>query len=79
MNKKGLSPPHAATRLLLRIALPLILLSAVTLLCAYLDARANSVPMANLTYRPYLEYILAALAVTSAGAVLLEAVARDVK
>lgn len=71
--------PHPETRLLLRIALPLILLSALALLFSYFDAREESVQMANLTYRPLLEYILAALAVTGAGTLLVEAVARDVK
>lgn len=79
MKKQNPRSPHRETRLLLRIALPLVLLSTLALLFSYLEAREESVQMANLIYRPFLEYILAALAVTAAGTVLVEAVARDAK
>lgn len=79
MKKKHPLSPHRPTRLLLRIALPLILFSALALLFSYLDAREQSVHMANACYRPMLEYVLAALAVTAAGTVLIEAVCRDVE
>jgi hypothetical protein len=77
MKKQRPLSPHRETKLLLRIALPLVLLSTLALLFSYLEAREASVQMANLIYRPFLEYILAALAVTAAGTVLVEAVARD--
>ena len=77
MKKKHPLAPHRATKLLLRIALPLILLSSLALLFSYLEAREVSIHMAKFTYRPALEYFLAALTVTGAGVLLIEAVSRD--
>ena len=79
MKKKHPLSPHRATRLLLRIALPLILLSALALLFSYLEARNASLHMANVLHREMLEYVLAALTVTAAGTVLIEAVCRDME
>lgn len=77
MKRISIHPPSRPTKLFLRIALTLCLLSSIALLISYLDARREWVAMANLFYRPLLEYILAALAVTSVGVVLIEAVLRD--
>ncbi len=56
----------------LRLALPLILLAAVTLLLAYLDARARDPVGANYYYPALLEYIIASLSIAFSGALLID-------
>ena len=69
--------PCKAGRTLLRIALPLILLVSVALLLSYLDARAADPMDANSYYPLLVEYIIASLAVTAAGAFVIELVSRE--
>ncbi len=70
--------PRECAALILRINLPLILLSLVTLLLSYLIERENAPIQALLFHRGALEYILAALAITVGGALLAEAITRDI-
>ena len=68
-----------STRLLLRIALPMILMTTVGILIAYLDARSQNHALANLYYSDALEYIFAALLITACGVFLIEIAERDRK
>lgn len=58
-------------RLLLRIAMPLILLASITLLLSYLDARTRDPILANLTYPPLMEYIAASVLITVGGSIII--------
>lgn len=72
--KKQLSAP---TCLVLRLSLPLITLSAITLLLSFLIDRAADPILAHLTYPPMLEYIIASLAILIGGSLLVEMTARS--
>ncbi len=77
MKKLPIHSPSRPSRLFLRIALALILVVSVALMLSYFDARDEWAAMANLAYRPLLEYILAALSITAAGVLLIEIALRD--
>ena len=62
------------TKILLRIALPLILLVAVYILVSYLVSLEHDPVMANSIYPPLAEYILASLLITAAGAFMIQSV-----
>ena len=79
MKKPSVHTPSRPSRLFLRIALALILIVSVALTISYLDARKEWAAMANLAYRPLLEYILAALSVTAAGVLVIEIALRDLE
>ena len=66
----ALLPGKYAT-LFLRIALPLILLSTVTLLLSYLGERDLHPLLANQSYAAYLEYTVASCVMSTAGALLI--------
>lgn len=80
-RQKSMKKPKAPKRcaaLILRINLPLILLSLITLLLSYLIEREDAPIQALLFHRGAMEYIFAALALTVGGALLAEAITRDV-
>ena len=79
MKKLRIPTMGKAARVLLHICLPLILLSAITLLISYLDARKVDAVAANDYYPQLLEYIIASVTVTAGGVLLVEAVERDGK
>ena len=79
MKKRAIRPPSRPSRAFLRIALALILLSSVALTVSYLEARGEWAAMANLLYRPSLEYIWAALSITAAGVLVIEIALRDLE
>lgn len=66
-----------AQRTLVRICLLPTVLSATTLLLAYLEARVISPALAFWEYSPMLESIVAAIAVTVGGTVLVRYVERE--
>ena len=74
MAKMNLSPP---TCMLLRIALPLPTLSAITLLISFLIDRSADPIRAQLLYPPMLEYIVASLAILVGGCLLVEITVRE--
>ncbi len=65
------------TKLWLRLALPLILLTSIGILISYLDARTQNSVLANLYYPAMMEYIFAALLITVGGVFLIELAERD--
>ena len=77
MKKPFVHTPSRPSRLFLRIALALILIVSVALTISYLDARKEWAAMANLAYRPLLEYVLAAISIAAAGVLLIEIAQRD--
>ena len=78
MNILHIPPISKSARRLLRICLQIIILSAVTLLLSYLEARAASPLLANINYPPMLEYIIASITITVGGFLLLTLVEREV-
>ena len=66
----------AAAKLFLRIALPLLTLTSIALLIAYLQQRQIEPIMARVIYRPLLEYIVAGWVVTSFFSLLIDTLAR---
>lgn len=72
MKFANFQPPSRYTRLFLRIALPILLFSLVTLLLSYLDQRAVDPINAKHRCRPLLEYPVAGFAITAGGAVVIE-------
>lgn len=79
MKKHPIHTPSRPSRLFLRIALALILTVSVALMLSYLDAREEWAAMANLAYRPLLEYILASISITAAGVLVIEIALRDLE
>ncbi len=69
--KKQKTPRRGAV-LILRINLPLILLSLLTLLVSYLMEREYAPVSALLMHRGALEYIIASVALTLGGALFAE-------
>lgn len=63
--------PGKYARLFLRIALPLILLSTVTLLLSYLGERDLHPLLARQSYAAYLEYTVASFVMSAVGALLI--------
>ena len=66
-----------AQKVLIRLCVLPTILSAVSLLVAYLDARAGSPALAFWEYSPMLESIISALAITVGGVVLVRYVERE--
>ena len=64
--------PCREGRLILRIALPMILVCSIATLLGFLEARQVDATRAILHYVAYPEYILASLAVTFGGVFLTE-------
>lgn len=73
-NKCPLTP---AAKLFLRISLPILTLASVTLLIAYLQQREIEPITAQLSFRPLLEYVLAALTVTAGFSLLIDRLSRE--
>lgn len=71
-RKIALHTPGKGATVILRIGLPLVLLSSVTLLISYLSARRQDAAYANFVYPQMLEYIFASLAILCGGAVLAD-------
>lgn len=69
--------PSRTQKFLIRLCILPTILSAITLLIAYLDARTGSPAMAFWEYSPMLESIFAALAITACGVVLVRLVERE--
>lgn len=67
----------ASTVWILRIHLPILTLSLVTLLLSYLTDRATDPLLATRYHSGMLEYIFASLAITVGGCLLSELVNRD--
>lgn len=63
-----------STRIILSICLPILTLSLVTLLIAYLIERESAPVSATIYYRGALEYIFASLAIIIGGSLLSEVV-----
>ncbi|MBE6602429.1 MAG: hypothetical protein E7637_08020 [Ruminococcaceae bacterium] len=72
-----LKPPSRYTKLFLRIALPMLVTSLVTLLISYLQMRDVDPILATNRCQPLLEYPVAGIALTAGGAVLIELVSRE--
>ena len=77
IQKEVLLPLKKTTKLWLRLALPLILLTSIGILISYLDARTQNSVLANLYYPAMMEYIFAALLITVGGVFLIELAERD--
>lgn len=76
MQKHPLPFLCAQARLFLRIALPLVLVASVTFLISYLQSRAHDPVVANRLYPVLLEYLIAGVVITEAGAVLIDYIVR---
>lgn len=76
MKKLTSVMPGRAARIYLRIALPIVMLSLIALLIAYLDARRLDPVGANYYYPLLLEYPVAGLTITAAGTTLIEYITR---
>ncbi|MBQ9132622.1 MAG: hypothetical protein IJX62_09170 [Clostridia bacterium] len=79
MKQQKIPFPGPAARAVLHIQLPLVLLSAVTLLIAYLQARESAPAYANLFYPYQLEYLVASLPLCAASFWLVDAAERQAK
>lgn len=79
MKKLQIKPIGRFSILFLRIAMPLILLSALAILLSYLSAHAISPTTANLNYPPQLEYIAASVTIAAAGVLLIDLTERDLE
>ena len=69
--------PQKPSHLILRIQLPIITLSLVTLLISYLIDKQADPLLANRYYTGMLEYIIARVAITIGGALLARAMERE--
>ncbi len=67
------------SRVLLRVALPMILMASIGILISYLDAREQNRVLADLCYPDALEYIFAAILITVGGVFLIELAEHDMQ
>ncbi len=79
MKNLHIKPIGRFSVLFLRIAMPLILLSALAILLSYLSTRTVSPSLANLDYPPQLEYIAASVTIAAAGVLLIDLTERDLE